>query len=64
MANAGAGIRVWGDDDQLIINQWKGQAATPVYRNHAPRYGARTVRVEYFNAAANATAIVLWAIDK
>ncbi len=33
MANAGVGIRVWVDDDQLIINQWQGQAATPVYRD-------------------------------
>lgn len=40
MAIAGVGIRIWGDG-QLIINQWKGQATTPIYRNHASHYGTR-----------------------
>ena len=63
MAIADDGIRVWVDG-QLIISQWKGQAATLVYRDHAPRYGTRTVQVEYFDAAADATAIVNWAVKK
>ena len=62
MANADDSIRVWVDDDQLIIHQWKGQAATLVYLDHAPCHGIRTVQVEYFDAAADATAIVNWAV--
>ncbi len=49
MAIADDGIRVWVDDDQLVINQWQGQAATPV-------------QVEYFDTAAEVMANVLWAV--
>lgn len=63
MTIADDGIRVW-INDQLIINRWQGQAATLVYRDYAPRYGTHTVRVEYFDAAADATAIVNWAVKK
>lgn len=64
MANAFIGIRVWVDDDQLIIHQWRGQTAVPVSRNHAPRYDTRTVRIEYCDAEANAMTVVNWAVKK
>lgn len=61
MAIAGDGIRVWVDGDQLIVNQWQGQAATPAYRGHTLCYGKPTVQVAYFDAAADAMANVPWA---
>ncbi|MXZ41993.1 MAG: hypothetical protein F4Z18_09490 [Caldilineaceae bacterium SB0666_bin_21] len=64
MAITDHGIRVWVDDDQLIIDQWQGQTAGLVYRNHALRYGTHTGRVAYFDAAANAMANVNWAVKK
>ncbi len=64
MAIAGDGIRVWVDDDQLIFNQWQGQAVTLVALDHASRYGTRTVQVEYFDNATEATAIVNWTVKK
>ena len=62
MTIVGNGIRVWVDDDQLIVNQWKGQAATPVYRDHALRCGTPTAWFAYFDAAADAMANVSWAV--
>ena len=62
MAHAGAGMRVWVDDDLLVINQWQGQAATLVDLDRARAVAWRTVQVEYFDAAADATAIVHWAV--
>ena len=52
MAIADDGIRVWVDDDQLIFNQWKGQAATLVYPDHARAVARRMVRVAYFDATS------------
>ena len=45
MAITDDGIRVWVDDDQLIINQWQGQTAALVGLDHAPRNSTRTVQV-------------------
>ena len=56
-------IVVWVDDDQLIINQWQGQATTPVYSDHMVRHSTHSGRsAPTLNAAANATAIASWAI--
>ena len=44
MAIAVTGNRVWVDDDQLIINQWQGQATTPVYSDHVVRHSTHSGR--------------------
>lgn len=61
MAIADDGIQVWVDD-RLIINQWQGQAATSVYPDPERDVARRTVRVVCCNAAADAAAIVHWAV--
>ena len=64
MTIVGNGIRVWVDDDHLIINQWQGQAATLVDLDRARAVAWRMVQVKYFNAADEATAIVNWTVGK
>ena len=61
MAITDHGIRVWVDDDQLIIHKWQGQAAMSVYLDHALRY-ARPVRVGSFDTEDEATTTVHWAV--
>ncbi len=60
IALADDGIRIWVDD-ALIINGWKDQSQTLYYTDYTPRYGNHTVRVEYYDARLDATAIVNWA---
>ncbi len=61
MANADDGIRVWVDNDQLFINQWQGQTATPIDPDREPAVARCMVQVEYFDAAADVT-IVHWTV--
>ena len=60
IAMADDGIRVWVDD-ALIINGWKDQSRSLYYKDYAVRYGNHTVRVEYYDARLDATAVVNWA---
>ncbi|MDE0671411.1 MAG: hypothetical protein OXH72_06695 [Caldilineaceae bacterium] len=64
MAIAGNGIRVWVDDDQLIINRWQGQTAALVDLDHARAIAWRMVQVEYFDAADEATATINWTVEE
>jgi hypothetical protein len=53
------GVRLWVDDE-LLINQWRDQAATTFT---APRYlgpGHHLVKVEYYENFGNATVKVSW----
>ncbi len=60
IAMADDGIRVWVDD-ALIINGWKDQSRSLYFKDYAVRYGNHTVRVEYYDARLDATAVVNWA---
>ena len=60
VALADDGIRVWVDN-ALIINGWQDQSPTMYFRDYTPRYGNRTIRVEYYDDRSDATAVVNWA---
>jgi glucan endo-1,3-alpha-glucosidase len=58
-ATADDGVRVWVDN-QLIINQWKNQAANTYTTTRAMTSGEHQVKVEYYEAAGEAVAQVSW----
>ena len=55
------GMRVW-IDDRLIVDQWREQAPRTIVVDRRLAAGNHAVRVEYFEATGDATAILNWAL--
>ncbi|CAN5874449.1 hypothetical protein BH18ACT11_BH18ACT11_00850 [soil metagenome] len=59
-ATADDGVRLWVDG-QLLIDQWKDQAATTYKATKTMTAGAHEIKVEYYENAGAASAKVSWA---
>jgi hypothetical protein len=59
IARTDDGMRVWVDETQ-IINEWRVQAATEFRATRSMSAGEHEVRVEYFDANGDATALFRW----
>jgi hypothetical protein len=59
IARTDDGMRVWVDETQ-IINEWRVQAATEFRAARPMSAGEHEVRVEYFDADRDATALFRW----
>ena len=58
-ATSDDGVRLWVDD-RLLIDQWREQAARTFVVDRFLAAGHHLVRVEYFEATGDATAILTW----